>query len=398
MTRRTWLAGVALVVCAVAVWAVLVWRVAPRPAHRLIDFTQYYDAASAVALGESPYRPEARRHSPAAFLMPPVFAQALRPLAWFSVDVANRIWFALTLVCLLVVCAAILSLGHQWRKWLDSELFTGAALLLTAGLFYPIWIVFRLGQVTLLLLALVLGGLWMNARGRPVLGGALVGLATAFKFLPLPLVVLTAFLGWKRFTTSAILVAIALHLGVLLLSPSLTREYWTDVVPAIGAIAGGVNLSPVGMARRASPEWRAAATALAYVGSVGMLLTAIGLTRKRGCDPWWLLALMLATTVTAAPMVENHYLAWLLPAVWLLLGWAVAAGSAWRLVGFAAVFTLLSQPFRLSRQLERVGLVPWPPEVLGEGLQTIGALLVWAMTVTAIAGGAAHRVQPGSEA
>src|SRR5690349_14813205 len=93
--------GIALFVLAcVAVfgWGLLVYSAFPFGGRLMLDFTQYYDAGRALLHNASPYRPEARQHSTAAFLLPPIFAMFIMPLAALPVETANIAWFLLSLL------------------------------------------------------------------------------------------------------------------------------------------------------------------------------------------------------------------------------------------------------------------------------------------------------------
>jgi len=62
---------------------------------------------------------------------------------------------------------------------------TGIALMLVvAALLLPVWTGAKLGQITALLFMLTMGGLALQKKGRPALGGILLGMAIAFKFIP----------------------------------------------------------------------------------------------------------------------------------------------------------------------------------------------------------------------
>ena len=156
-----------------------------------LDFGAYYVAARALQAGVSPYRPGELDQVAAgvagvphsAYLYPPFFAAALRPLALLPYRLAETVWFAanLTLFGLLwVLLLRLVELPPRWRVAVPW-----AALLLPAV--YDTWL---LGQVSLLLTVLMVGALVLTAAPRcsarrDLLAGALLGLAAAVKLYPI---------------------------------------------------------------------------------------------------------------------------------------------------------------------------------------------------------------------
>src|SRR5438093_11500283 len=94
-----------LLLMAIALWGIFVFRTLPDPAPGLLDFTQYWDAGTAISHHDSPYPASARRNSSAPYIMPPFFALMMVPLAMLPLPLANLAWYVLTLALLFASCA-----------------------------------------------------------------------------------------------------------------------------------------------------------------------------------------------------------------------------------------------------------------------------------------------------
>lgn len=141
------------------------------------------------------------------FKYSPAFAVAMAPLGALSARTANVLWGA-------------------WNAALLAALFVAAWTWCGAGvsawwLVVPAVVLLRIvtknfnnGQVNPSAIAPSVVGLWAVSRGRDRLGGALVGVGAAVKFMP---AVLVLWLAWKRrWTAAAAALATAAALLVLL--------------------------------------------------------------------------------------------------------------------------------------------------------------------------------------
>jgi len=170
--------------------------------RRTEDFGGYLWAGEAVLKGLPLYEdfaPGVRN------TWPPFFALVAVPLALLdrlSPLVSRGIWIAVSLGSLLVALAIVARrlAGRSLR--LRAEVGEGEISLAAAGLVVPLLLTDRYVstnfdhlQVNLLLFALVLAGLELGARGRDAAGGALIGLASAIKVMPL---VFVPYLVWRR--------------------------------------------------------------------------------------------------------------------------------------------------------------------------------------------------------
>jgi alpha-1,2-mannosyltransferase len=271
---------------------------------------------------------------PLPYTYPPVLAAVLSLVAWLPRSIITVAWTLLDLALLMWVVrisyARLLGrAGHRWPVVL-------AALATLLALTAPVLSVFDLGQVGLVLMALVIAD---SLSGRTRLPrGVLVGAATAIKLVPALFIAYWAVTARWRAATVAAATTLALWLGVALVRPDVSRVYWTGVVfdPArTGDVADVVNQSMNGLLARigwSSPFVWATSACIAIV---------IGLVRARHAhvegDELAALSLVGLATLLASPVSWIHHAVWIVPVTGVLLGdgsdrrrciaWAVTVGS-----------------------------------------------------------------------
>ncbi len=159
----------------------LVWLLSQHGDARIVDFRTYYDAAWRLRDGEALYTGV----NGVFYVYPPLLAQIFMPLVGaFSLEALWNGWIVVN-IGLLIGTVALLS----------RRIKSPVMLWLIVPLFMPIVEAFYVGQVTIILLAL-LAGAWMAAEDdSPVLAGALLALAAWIKVFPALLIV---YFIWKR--------------------------------------------------------------------------------------------------------------------------------------------------------------------------------------------------------
>ncbi|MBE2272138.1 MAG: DUF2029 domain-containing protein, partial [Anaerolinea sp.] len=163
-------------------WVALAYWMARYGQWGLVDFRVYHEAAGFFARGASPYFGTGGMY----FLYPPLLGQLLIPLAGLNVIDAWHIWFAVNLILLLGTLALV-------SRTLPP---TGARLLwITPLLFEPILDSIYIGQVTIIILALLTGAWIARREDRPYLAGALIAAAAWLKVYP---GLLALYFLWKR--------------------------------------------------------------------------------------------------------------------------------------------------------------------------------------------------------
>lgn len=145
------------------------------------DFEVYWRAAARAAAAEPLYRSEDEHYQ---FKYLPAFALLAMPLALLPLASAKAVWFALCVILIPVVLVLSLALLPQRQR---PALFITTIGLIVMAKFYGHELV--LGQVNLLLLAIVLAAVHLAKRGLQRAAGLLIALAVIIKpyaiiFLP----------------------------------------------------------------------------------------------------------------------------------------------------------------------------------------------------------------------
>lgn len=121
------------------------------------------------------------------YLYPPLLAQLLIPLAWVGdIEFARVVWLGVNVALLIVTL-------HSLSRYIPPSYHK--ALWLTPLLFIPTWQAFYLGQITILMLAL-LTGVWVAHHAKkPELAGAILAFSIWIKVFP---ALLLFYFLWKR--------------------------------------------------------------------------------------------------------------------------------------------------------------------------------------------------------
>ncbi|MBW0115602.1 glycosyltransferase 87 family protein [Pseudonocardia abyssalis] len=299
----------AAVVGAAVLGHAVVLAIWPQAHTLLIDLQVYRAGGELVAAGRPLYGGGVLLDLP--FVYPPFAALVFVPLAWPPVPVLSVGWTVLGLVLLAVVvrrCGAggpLLVAVVALATWLD-----------------PVRTTFYLGQLNLVLLALVVCDLsgCRESRWR----GVGIGLAAALKLTPLLFVVYLLLTGRTRAAATAIGTFVAAGALGFLVAPADSVEYWLRGTFAsagrISDVSGPSNHSLAGfLARAGLPD-------LVPAALLAMLTLAVAVAlHRRGVD------LAAGTLVglgsaAAAPFAWSHHWVWVVPLV-VLLARRVVAGE-----------------------------------------------------------------------
>ena len=342
-SMRAVLAAAALLGLALAGYA------AEVAAHPLRDMLTWFDLRVYVTAGQT------AAHAPGLLYlraMMPGFHFTYTPFA----ALVFAAWAALPwpVLAWLMTAASLAALGLAvWLTlgglgWAGRRRLAGA-LAVTAVAFWtePVQRTLHLGQVELLLMALVIADLCQS--GRRWWQGAGIGLAAGVKLVPLifiPYLVLT-----RRFRQAAVAMVVfaALAGAGFAALPQASWQWWAgpDFLKAgrTGFVGFLANQSLRGMFTRQSGSlagglwWWAAAAGLAAVAG---LITAARLHRSGRPVHGWLTCAL--TGLIVSPVSWDHHWVWVAPGLAVLADAAVrAAGAAraacWALgAGAAAVF------------------------------------------------------------
>ncbi|GHF78098.1 membrane protein [Amycolatopsis bartoniae] len=275
------------------------------------------------------------------FTYPPTAALLFVPLALVPTQVAWGILTAISVLAMaLVIRVAIGSLpkpaadGPRW--WSSPARATLVFSVLMLGL-EPVWRTIFLGQINLILMALVvLDVLVVTARGGRG-GGIMVGVAAAVKLTPLIFVVHLFLTGKRADAVRALVTFVGLQLLMLLLIPGDTIRYWTKTISdtgRIGPVHWAGNQSLNGLMNRVTDlaPWASKAaigvSALLAVPAIWLMLRF----HRRGQA---LAALLVSAffALLASPISWSHHWVWAVPLVVLLISRLPQTGTAraWRL-------------------------------------------------------------------
>jgi alpha-1,2-mannosyltransferase len=270
--------------------------------------------------------------TPLPYTYPPMWAAVMALVAWLpwrAVDVAwTLVDLALLVWAVRISYARFLDRlgGRRWIAW--------ACLIAVCGLTAPVLSVFDLGQLGIVLMALVLADALPRTRRLP--GGVLVGIATAIKLLPGVFVLYWAIT--KRWRAAAIASATAIGLWALtaLVRPSVSSTYWFQIAihPERAGDASDVfNQSLNGMLQRAGQGTMWSSTAVWAVVAAAVL--AVGLLRARDAhvagDELAAVSIVALAGVLISPISWVHHAVWIVPVTGVLLGDGRAQGRwiAW---------------------------------------------------------------------
>lgn len=339
-----------------------------------IDFYVFHAAGDAVSRGLSPYRGDPalgrRYHYPQAW------AYMMVPLASIERERAAVLWKTLNAAVVVALLAGVLAWGVLWARRLypsHRPLPRGVlALMFIAGAGYaPLLFGYRLGQLDILLAAMLAVPFVVPTRHIPLAAGLAIGLATVVKLSPLLLVpALTLALGWRFLSAVA---GVVLVYTLLLVSSGLLGEevyFFTEQMPfhqyritypasSLHALFG-VYLFPDYFVRDGY-----------YGGWMTSLVTAIVLAAYAICGlwVWWqrgswlcLLAVGVCFSHLASHFLEPHHHTTLLVVAAPLLLLMYAGGDRRGIVLVAAAWFVGGVYLNVSE-----GFAGWPPFVLMVG-------------------------------
>lgn len=330
------------------------------------------------------------------YLYPPIVAYLLSPFTlWLPFGVATRLVLVANVFALALTAVAAADLFHRpLLRPVPLALFLTAVALTT-----PFQYALALGQTTPLVLAAVLGGVWLERRGRPVAGGALLALAAVIKLTPALLLVWWLLRRrWRAVGGFALGVGLAGGLGLAAMGLDVHIEWITNLRRVSGAGLAAFNVQSVPAWLIASdlgpgaaltwevfplPAWVSLASA-----AVGAALTvgylARGLRTRLRPDPAGgdltadpaegtvIAGLLLVPLLASNVSWTHYYLALMVPMIVLLRSPRSALG--WVLLG--AIWLLNVEPLAMEPMHPALTAVTFTRSHLLSGLLVAVALLV----------------------
>jgi len=351
MTNRgLQIAAAIILIVLVAVFLIQTYGKATRDIG--YDFTSYLLSADALAHGHNPYA----TGSVFQYVYPLFLACLLIPLTFVPYAVAVVIWYLIALGSLVGSLWIVLGLTRD-----EQHAMSGRELIIPlcgiALMLIPVIQTNLLnGQVNFLVLLLCTLFLKFHHDRRSTPAALMLAMAIAIKLFPA--ILLLFVLPRRRYGECLLTLAIALAICVL---PALLmghqgfnviREYWQTVLPGLHAEvampnAGRINFSLSGMIAGATPLilgtwWLNLISALAVVLSMAV----IQFRSRLESHPHRLVTLFslyLLAMLLISPLSEVHHMAYLMPAVIILIGTSTGGKHATgaQRIAIPAIFLVL---------------------------------------------------------
>jgi alpha-1,2-mannosyltransferase len=340
-------------------------------AHALLIDLQVYRAGGEHVLAGAPlYAGGVLLDLP--FVYPPFAAVLFAPLALLPLDLLKVLWTGAGIALLAYVV-------HRCAPRAGWPVVVLIAVVATA--LDPVRTTLYLGQINIVLLALVVGDLLGRPGSR--LRGVGVGLAAALKLTPLLFVVyLAATRRWRAAGTALATFVAAAGLGFLL-APADSVAFWFDgtflAADRISDVGGPSNHSLNGLLSRVGAEgipWFAVAAVL------GVATIALAVRAHRAGEEVLALTLCGLASAVLAPFAWSHHYVWVVPLA-VLLGVRTPAGDRWAaggLVGVLAVTVAMvtALPGPQIGPIPATGLISvWPDAYLLLFLVALAAAVIF---------------------
>jgi alpha-1,2-mannosyltransferase len=349
------LAGVAALVVAAQVVVFALW---PAAHALLIDLQVYRAGGEHVLAGAPLYEGGVLLDLP--FVYPPFAAALFAPLALLPLGLLKLLWTAAGVGLLAFVV-------HRVAPRTGVAVAVLLAVLATA--LDPVRTTLYLGQINIVLLALVVGDLLGRPGGR--WRGVGVGLAAAVKLTPLVFIGYLLITGRRRAAATALATfAAAAALGFLV-APADSVAFWFEgtfaAADRISDVAGPSNHSLNGLLARLGADgplpWLAVAAVL------GAVTVTLAVRAHRAKDEVLALTLCGLASAALAPFAWSHHYVWVVPLA-VLLGSRALAGSRGAAVGLAGVLAattavVTALPGPVIGPIAATGLISlWPDAYL----------------------------------
>jgi alpha-1,2-mannosyltransferase len=255
--------------------------------------------------------------TPLPYTYPPMWAAAMTLVAWLPWRAIDVVWTLVDLA--LLVWVVRISYARFLGRLGERRWIAWACLIAVCGLTAPVLSVFDLGQLGIILMALVLADTLTRTTRLP--RGVLVGIATAIKLLPGVFVLYWAVTKRWRAAIVASATAIGLWAVTAALRPSTSSTYWLQIAihPERAGDASDVfNQSLNGMLQRIGSPSSAVWAVLAAI------VLVVGLWRAREAhvsgDELAAVSLVALAGVLVSPISWVHHAAWIVPVTGVLLG------------------------------------------------------------------------------
>ncbi|OXM68174.1 glycosyltransferase 87 family protein [Amycolatopsis thermalba] len=293
------------------------------------DSAVYRAGALTFLHGDAVYTPERLSTLPSwvslPFTYPPAAALLFVPLAALP---SGLTWGVLAAASVLSL-AVVIRVSGRFRGWAVAGL-TVAALGLE-----PVWKTIFLGQINLVLLALVVLDVLVLAGSR--WSGVLIGVAAAVKLTPLIFVAHLFVTGRWRDGLRALGTFAGLQILMFALMPGDAARYWAEAAfdpHRVGGVSWIFNQSLGGLVNRLSHEASWSTAVALGIGAV-LAVPAVWLVRRLHRRGETLAALLVTAFLglLVSPVSWSHHWVWAVPLIVLL-----ASTARWVWAGLVTVF------------------------------------------------------------
>ena len=301
--------------------------------YNALDFRIYMWGGHAVLQDNRLYLALAYGHW---FTYSPFAAIVYVPVAALPLAVARVLWDLVSVAALAYSCTLILKIAGYRPSRIMVAGVVAAAMALD-----PVWQTLFLGQINLILLALILTDIWLVSRGSSSAAvGIGVGIAAAIKLTPAIFIVF--FLLARRTKAAFVAAGAFIVCGLIgfLVAPRASTLYWEHLSHDTRRVGAPYisNQSPYGTAIRIAEGqghigawWIIIPLAFAVIG-----LTAAAILARR--QDWLGATAVTGTTgLLVSPISWAHHWVWILPALVLLVrsGHRIAAAAGYLLFAVA---------------------------------------------------------------
>jgi alpha-1,2-mannosyltransferase len=302
--------------------------------YNALDFRVYMWGGHAVLNDNHLYLAQAYGHW---FTYSPFAAIVFVPIAALPLAVARVGWDLVSVAALAYSCTLILKLaGYRPSRIMVAGLVAAAMAL------DPVYETLFLGQINLILLALILTDVWRVSRGRDTGIGVGIGVGVAAAIKLTPAIFIVFFLLARRTKAAFIAAGTFIVCGLIgfAIAPRASTLYWEHLSHDTRRVGAPYisNQSPYGTAIRIAEGqghigawWIIIPVAFAVAG-----LTAAAILAKR--QDWLGATAVTGTTgLLVSPISWAHHWVWILPALVLLVrsGHRIAAAAGYLLFALA---------------------------------------------------------------
>lgn len=290
-----------------------------------VDSAVYRSGAVALLTGEPLYDNDFLSAEPPwarlPFTYPPTGALLFVPLALFATQVSWGVLGALSVLSLALVVRVAIQVLPTRPTWLRPARTTVLVTVLALGL-EPVWRTLFLGQINLILMALVVVDVLVLGRSRHF-GGVLVGVAAAVKLTPLIFVPHLWLVGRRADAVRALATFALLQVLIFAIIPHDFRRFWSVAVTnpeRTGPTFWAGNQSLNGLMLRLTDLAPWALAAAICAGAV-LAVPAVYLVRRfhRAGQPLPALLVSAFFGLLLSPVTWSHHYVWVVPLVVLLL-------------------------------------------------------------------------------